>query len=250
MRQVEILDDPEALARRAVSHILQAAAESMRERGRFIVALSGGSTPEKTNELLALPENAARVDWENTFLFFGDERDVPPDDPRSNYAMVHRSLLTRVSVPAGNIYPMVRVPRAAGDAAATARNYAGVLRGFFGQIDLPRFDLIVLGMGDDGHCASLFPGYPSLDVVDEWVVASPPGVLPPPVDRMTITLPVINAARRVLFLVAGDHKSEAVRDILDMAAPPVRRPAAGVNPSRGSVTWLLDRPAAALLVAR
>jgi 6-phosphogluconolactonase len=259
MRHVEILDDPEALAQRAASLIIQAAAEAVTARERFTIAVSGGSTPQRTNELLAGPQNAARIDWDKLYLFFGDERDVAPDDPRSNYAMVRRTLLAHVPIPAGNVFPIIEAPASPspfqgedrgevpGDPAAVAERYIGVLRGFFSPSSFPRFDLIVLGMGDDGHCASLFPGNPSLDVHDKWVVASPPGVLPPPVDRVTVTLPVINAARQVLFLVAGDRKAEAVQDIFERAAPPFRRPSAGVAPAGGVVTWLLDKAAASML---
>jgi len=241
MRKIEILASPDLLAARAVELTVAAAAEAIAARGRFTLSLTGGSTPEKAYTILA----AAKIDWSKTFLFTEDERDVPIDDPRSNFGLARRTLLDRIDIPAGNLFPMVTKP---GDPSAAANEYIDTLRRMFPGEAIPLFDMIHLGMGDDGHTASLFPGHPSVHVTDRWVVAGPPGTLPPPVDRVTYTLPLINAARQVLFLVTGDKKAQTVHEILDEASPVDLHPAVGVDPSNGTVTWLLDDGAASKLV--
>jgi 6-phosphogluconolactonase len=243
---VEVFNGPDDLAGRAAGLIRAAAAVAVGERGRFTLALAGGSTPEKAYRLLAADDGAR---WDRTLLFFGDERFVPADDPRSNLAMVRRSLLTG-PVTAARVFP---VPTARPSAADAARAYAATLAAELGvppDGPPPRFDMVLLGLGDDGHTASLFPGQPALSERDAWVVSSPPGVLPPPVDRVTFTFPTLNAARAVLFLVAGANKAEALRDVLEGGADRERRPAAGVRPTAGSVTWLIDEAAAGLLSRR
>jgi 6-phosphogluconolactonase len=246
---LNVCRDADQLAIDAAEHILAAAAAAIRDRGRFTLALSGGSTPEKTYTLLAQPERSARLDWARTLLFFGDERVVPADDARSNYHLARRSLLDRVAVPADHVFP---IPTDRATPADCAAAYAATLARAFGLPPdgvPPRFDLILLGLGDDGHTASLFPGAAALKEERAWVTWGPPGTLPPPVDRVTFTYPTLNAARQVLFLVAGANKAEPVRDVLEGQAPRERRPAAGVRPAEGIVTWLLDEVAARLLAA-
>jgi 6-phosphogluconolactonase len=238
---------PEDLAAAAVHYIGSVAWEAFIQRGRFTIALAGGSTPERTYALLARPENARRVNWERTLVFFGDERLVPHDDPRSNFAMAERSLLSRVPLPADNVFA---VPVEIGPPEAVAAAYAGTLAREFNLPPgglLPRFDLILLGLGDDGHTASLFPGKPALEERDAWVVATPPGVLPPPVERVTFTFPVLNAAREVVFLVSGAGKAEVLREVLEGAPPVSERPAVGVRPAEGRLVWLVDEAAAGRL---
>jgi 6-phosphogluconolactonase len=247
---VEVCPDADALALRAAEAIVEAAAAAVHERGRFTLALAGGSTPEKTYGLLAQPRLAALVDWAKAFLFLGDERFVPPDDPRSNYGMAKRSLLDRVPVPPGQVFP---IPTDVADAATAAAAYARTLATAFGVPPdglPPRFDLILLGLGDDAHTASLFPSKPAVNETRAWVTASPPGVLPPPVDRVTLTFPALNAARAVLFLVAGDKKAAVVKEVIESPPDPMTRPASAVRPTDGTVTWLLDEPAARLLSAK
>jgi 6-phosphogluconolactonase len=242
-----VCEDCIKLAEHAAALIQQAASDNIRSHGRFTLVLAGGSTPEKTYSLLARPQDVAKIDWSRTHLFFGDERLVPPDDPRSNFGMAQRTLFARVPVPSTNIFP---IPTSRGSAAECAALYADTLSRFFQTrpgSPPPSFDLLLLGMGDDGHTASLFPGHPALQVTDSWVTSSPPGVLPPPVDRITFTFPVLNAARHVVFLVAGDKKAAVLRDVLEGGATPQQHPAAGVRPTQGKLTWLLDRAAAALL---
>src|SRR5262249_17536734 len=156
-----------------------------------------------TYTLLAHPDRAGRLDWSRIWLFMGDERLVPFDDPRSNFGMARRTLVDRVPIPADHVLPIPTDFDRAEDAAAV---YARTLAAFFGSCPVappPVLDLILLGLGDDGPTASLFPGKPALHADAAWVAASPPGVLPPPVDRVTLTFPVLNSARQVLFLVAG-----------------------------------------------
>lgn len=226
--------------------VIKAAREAIAARGRFTIALTGGSSPVKAYERLAhLP--AGEMDWAKWVVFLGDERFVPADDARSNYGQARRTLLDHAPIPPAQIYP---IPTDASTPEAAAAQYAETLSRVFGQPmsgPPPAFDLILLGMGDDGHTASLFPGYPTLTVTDRWVVASPPGTLPPPVDRMTFTFPLLNAARQVFFLVPGEKKAVPVHDILEGGATPQQRPAAGVKPTHGTVTWLLDEAAASSL---
>jgi 6-phosphogluconolactonase len=245
-----IAKDAEDLAARAAERFLQVAGDAIRREGRFTVALAGGSTPEKLYTRLAQPEAAGQVDWGRSFLLLGDERFVPLDDARSNYALVRQTLLASERVPADRVCP-VPVHLATAEAAAAA--YAETLAAVFDVADRrrpPRFDLILLGLGDDGHTASLFPHAPSLAVTDRWVVSSPPGTLPPPVERITLTYPVLNAARRVLFLVAGEKKAAVLQEVLEARPGPATRPAAGVRPVDGTVEWLIDEAAARTLTRR
>jgi 6-phosphogluconolactonase len=244
---VTIFKDSDHLAAHAADIVTRAAQEAVRVRGRAMLGLAGGSTPEKTYSLLAQPGHRSRIDWGETFLFFGDERFVRPDDPLSNFAMVRRTLLAAVPVPAGHVFP---IPTELPTAAAAAAAYTALLAkavGIADGHDPPRFDLIILGLGEDGHTASLFPGAASLRVTDRWVVASPPGGLPPLVERITLTFPVLNAARRILFLVSGKNKAEALRDVLEGQPDREERPAAGVRPIDGTLTWFVDEAAAVRL---
>jgi 6-phosphogluconolactonase len=245
--EIVVCPDPDALAARAAEIVIHSAQEAIGQAGRFTLVLSGGSTPEKTYRLL--PSGPPQLDWSRAYLFMGDERFVPADDPRSNFAMVRRSLLNHVSVPADHVFPVPTTPEQETPADA-ARAYAAVLARFFAipvNGPPPRFDLVLLGLGDDGHTASLFPGAEALKVRNAWVAWSPPGTLPPPVDRATFTFPVLNAARHVLFLVAGAKKAEPLRDVLEGHPSPSDRPAAGVQPAEGRVTWLVDEAAVSLL---
>lgn len=247
---IEISADPNALAVKAAGLIVRTARESIAQRGRFNWVLSGGSTPEKTYNLLAQSDWASLIDWSRTYIFFSDERFVFAHDPRNNFGIIHKSLLARVPIPSSNVYPILTLARTA---AAAASAYAQKLADYFSLSDSvipPRFDLIFLGLGRDGHTASLFPFADALDVTDEWVTWTLPGTSPPPVARLTLTYPVLNAARRIVFLVAGKNKAAALRDILEGQAPPEDRPAAGVYPTDGMLTWLVDNEAARLLTQK
>jgi len=229
---VEHYETPEGLAEAAARAFVDRAAESIAERGRFAVALAGGSTPKVTHEVLAR-DHAEDVDWSNVHVFFGDERTVPPDHEDSNYRMAREALLDRV--PVGSVHRMRGELQP--DAAAAA--YETDLRQFFGGEAV--LDLVMLGIGDDGHTASLFPETPALEVTDRLVVANPVSKLG--TTRLTLTAPVLSAARAVNFLVAGEGKAEALREILEGDADPRRYPAKLVRPP-GGPTWLVDRAAA------
>jgi 6-phosphogluconolactonase len=236
------------LAAKAADIVAQCAKEAIEQRGRFTLVLSGGSTPEKTYRLLAEPGWSTAIIWPKTHIFFGDERFVPPGHEYSNYGMARRTLLTGVPVPPLQVFP---VPTQGSTAAEAAARYGTELARFFSadaiQNAPPRFDLILLGLGEDGHTASLLPGAPALRVDDAWVTWSRPGGLPPPVDRITLTYPVLNAARHVVFLVSGANKAAALRNVLESEATCDDCPAAGVRPADGTLAWLVDEEAAKLL---
>jgi 6-phosphogluconolactonase len=234
---VHVYESPEELAEAAAREFASRADEAIGERGRFAVALAGGSTPKATYEILAR-DYSGLIDWSNVHFFFGDERSVPPDHEDSNYGMAREALLDHV--PAGSVHRMQgELPP---DEAAEA--YEQELRDFFGSEELPRFDLILLGIGDDGHTASLFPETSALEVHDRWVVANP--VLKLETTRITLTVPVINAARAVYFLVAGEGKARALAEILEGDPDPREYPASLIQPQDGP-RWRLDRPAASKL---
>jgi 6-phosphogluconolactonase len=246
-REIRIAKNADELAALAADLIGSAATTAVAQRGRFTLVLAGGRTPEKAYSLLLAAPAAAPVPWSKTYFFFGDERFVPHDDPRSNYAMARDALLARAPIVADHVLPMPTDLVAPADCAVA---YANDLARFFGAPlsgAPPAFDLVLLGLGDDGHTASLFPGAAALAEQRAWVTSSPPGVLPPPVDRVTLTFPVLNAARHVVFLVSGANKAAPVRDVLGGNAAIAQRPAAGVQPKDGRLTWLLDEAAAELL---
>ena len=250
IRDIQTFPDQAMLSAHAADLFVQAARDAVAARGRFTVALTGGSSPHKTYELLAQAPRLAQIDWAGVFVFLGDERFVAYDDERSNYGMCKRLLLDHVPIPAAQVLP---IPASTATVQEAADEYAQTLARVFAQpVDgpPPALDLILLGMGDDGHCASLFPGMPTLHVADRWVVSSPPGTLPPPVDRVTCTFPVLNAARQVVFLVNGEKKAVAVRDIFEGGAGVDQHPAAAVSLTSGTLTWLLDEAAASLLAKK
>ncbi len=240
----EVLDDAAAMAARAFDVLTEAAREAIAARGKFSLALTGGSGPKGLYERLA--KEPGSVDWANTSVFLGDERFVPYDDKDSNFGMCKKLLLSHVPVPTDNVFP---VPTDTGTIEKAAADYSATLTGILtpaaGQP--PVLDLVLLGMGDDGHCASLFPGKPTLEITDAWTTGSTPGTLPPPVDRVTVTFPVLNAARNVLFLVPGESKAKAVHSIFEGDPPKEVHPSAAVQPTNGTLLWLLDKPAASLL---
>ncbi len=223
----------------AARQVVAVARGCVADRGRFNLVLSGGSTPAPLYQLLARPPLVEEMPWSRTHLFWGDERCVPPDHPDSNYHLARENLIRHLDIPTGNVHRM------AGDLdpATGALAYQGMLRDFFRQgsgpaNSPPSFDLVLLGMGVDGHTASLFPTTAVLNEREKWVAAVPPPSLPPHVARLTLTLPLLNQARTVFFLVAGPEKRPMVDAIL-AAAPEdmaVRYPAALVSP-RDEIHW-------------
>jgi 6-phosphogluconolactonase len=240
-QRVQVFDDAESLARGTAARIAEAARESIEARGLFTIALSGGSTPRRVFELLAGEEFRESIDWPDVHIFFGDERMVPPDHAESNYRMANEVLLSKVALPPANVHRIDGV----GDAAANASVYESEMRGLFGDVEWPRLDQVLLGMGDDGHTASLFPGTAVLDERRLWV--APNWVEKLGAWRVTLTAPVINAARRVTFLVTGAGKAERLREVLKGERDPARLPSQLINPSDGILEWFVDREAAARL---
>ena len=241
-----VCENSEALAAQAADLFIRLANQAVEQYGRFTVALAGGLTPEKAYRLLSQPGRVQVTPWADTHVFFGDERFVPHEDPRSNFNMARRALLNAVPVLPDYVHP---VPTTFDSAAESAAAYSDELARCFPNCERtpPPFDLILLGLGEDGHTASLFPHAPALRITNEWVTWTPPGNLPPPVDRITLTYPVLNAGRNVVFLVSGVRKAPAVRDVLEGKLLPEQRPAAGVKPQQGTLTWLIDTDAAQLL---
>ncbi len=244
--ELVICESPEKLAAGAAERISRAAAESIAARGQFTLCLTGGSTPRKAYTVLARQQGSAAVDWSRTFLFFGDERFVPPNDQRSNYNMARESLLQNARIPADHVFA---IPTQVPSPQQAAEEYANTLKTFFGDVAWPEFDLVLLGLGDDGHTASLFPGAAALRVADRWATSSPPGVLPPPVDRVTLTFPWFNAARQVMFLVSGAKKAAALVDVYEGRVSVEQRPAVGIRPAHGRLVWLVDHAASGSLKA-
>lgn len=241
--EIIVFDDPAALAEAAAQAIAECAEAAVAARGRFMVALAGGSTPRTTYERLAQPPLRDRMPWDRTWIFFGDERGVTPDHPDSNYRMANEALLSKVPIPAKQI---ARIRGEAEDPETAATEYGQRLSKVFEckRGGLPRFDLILLGMGVDGHTGSLFPGSPVLKEVFRPVAAVYASAASIP-QRFTFTLPVINTAARVMFLVAGGEKAKLLKAVLN--EPISALPAALVRPTNGRLTWLLDRAAAALV---
>jgi 6-phosphogluconolactonase len=234
---VHVYGSLEELSAAAARKFAAKAGEAIEERGRFAVVLAGGSTPKAMYGVLAR-DYADRIDWSRVHVFFSDERTVPPDHEDSNYKMASEVLLDHV--PVGSVHRI----RGELPPDEAAKAYEEELRTFFRTEDVPRFDLILLGVGRDGHTASLFPETSALEVHDRWVVANP--VLKLDTIRITLTVPVINAARAVVFLVAGEDKAEALGKILEGGADPRAYPATLIQPP-GGPQWLLDQSAASLL---
>src|SRR5712692_2891412 len=244
---VRIVADAAALFRAAAEEFVQRAEAAVRERGSFAVALAGGSTPKGLYTLLAgdgAEGFKARVPWDRTHFFWGDERHVAPDHPESNYRMAHEAMLSHVAVPPEHIH---RIKTENPDAGQAAEQYEQVLREFFrlqpGQ--WPRFDLVLLGMGPDGHTASLFPGTDALHERQRLVVSNWVGKFF--TDRITLTPPVLNHAARVMFLVQGEDKAPALKAVLEGPLEPEQLPAQLIRPPDGKLLWLVDTTAAKLL---
>ncbi|MET0625574.1 MAG: 6-phosphogluconolactonase [Pyrinomonadaceae bacterium] len=240
--ELKVFDDPERVARAAAARFAELAREAVTERGLFTVALAGGSTPRRVYELLAGEEFGEQIDWGGVHVFFGDERAVPADHAESNYRMAFESLLSRVPVPEKNVHRIEGL----GDAAANASEYESELRGLFGDdAEWPRLDLVMLGMGDDGHTASLFPDTAALAETRAWVAAN--WVEKLGAWRVTLTASSVNAARHVLFLVVGGGKAERLREVLKGERDPARLPSQSIRPRDGTLEWFVDRAAAARL---
>lgn len=240
-----ILPDSKALARAGADAIARAAREAMAAHGSFSIALSGGSTPKAIFELLARDHAAGGcpVEWEKAHAFFGDERCVPQDHPDSNYRMASEALLSKVPIPPPQVY---RVQTELGETTAAERCIADlrkVCQPASGAV--PRLDLIMLGMGNDGHTASLFPETTALNEQNAWVVAN--WVPKLSAHRITFAYPLINAAKEVLFIAGGAEKASMLRNVLRGDPSGQTYPSQNIKPANGKLVWLVDEAAAALL---
>lgn len=237
--EIKIVPDNVTLARVAADEFHRAAEAAVHERGRFSVALSGGNTPRAVYSLLASEHE--QLPWDRIHVFFGDERHVPPDHPDSNFRMANESLLSKVPIPEKNIHRI----RAELDAEAAAAEYDQQLRDFFHVVnhDWPRFDLIFLGIGEDGHTASLFPGSGALAETSRRVVAN--WVAKFNAFRITLTFPVLNHAAEAVFLVSGAGKAQILSAILRPGDQ--NYPAQRVQPENGRLLWMVDQEAGSLL---
>jgi 6-phosphogluconolactonase len=234
-----VVSDVDGLNRAAVDEIRIVAEAAIREHGRFIISLSGGNTPRAVYALWA--EQKETFPWAKTFFFFGDERSVPPDHPDSNYRMAQEALLAKVPVPKENVF---RIPAELG-AEQAAEHYQATISDFF-KLEpgkWPRFDLVLLGVGEEGHTASLFPDSKAMTESSRLVV--PNWVEKLKTDRITFTFPLINSAGEAMFIVAGKAKAEIVKDVFltDGETYPVQR----VHPTHGRLLWIVDQAAANLL---
>ena len=232
---IRVFEDFDQLSRSAADLFADQARRAVAARGRFCVALAGGSTPRRTYELLSRPPSRDQVPWAEVHIFWTDERCVAEDDPRNNAGMARKALLERVPLPSGQCHSMA----CAGDPEAAARRYETLLLDFFAP-DPPCFDLILLGLGEDGHTASLIPGTPAPRENDRLALP-----LQAPGDsfaRLSLTVPVINQARCLAFLVSGEKKSAILHQVLE--GPPGRFPAQLINSEGKDLRWLVDKQAA------
>ena len=236
--EIKVVADANELSRAGAAEFERAVRNAVQARGKFTVSLSGGSTPRGLYSRLAQAGRA--LPWNEIYLFWGDERHVPPDDKDSNYRMVRETLLSQAPIPADHVFRMRAEER---DAARVAEEYEHTLRQFFGLKagELPRFDLMLLGLGPDGHTASLFPGSKALNERSRLVVAN--WVEKFGHYRLTFTAPVINNAEEIIFLVSGEEKSAALQSVLYGDASAQQFPAKLIQPVNGRLLWLVDRTA-------
>ncbi len=233
---IRVLNDLEALSQAAAEIFVDAAEQAIAKRGRFSVALSGGSTPRRLHEILASKSFQKKIEWASVHIFWGDERCVPPDDPRSNFRMARETLLDYVPLPAENIHRM----HGEKPPAKAAEAYQNELRAFFGE-ETPAIDLILLGMGDNAHTASLFPHTSILNESTRWVADV--YVAEVEMFRISLTASFINQARDVVFSVSGANKASALQTVLTGAYNPQEYPAQLIRPQSAHPIWLVDKAA-------
>jgi len=236
---VRVCADIADLSRRAAEAVVNRINDAVRTRGTCSIVLCGGSTPRTLYRLMA-SQLSSLIPWAQVHVFWGDERYVPPEDPRSNFGMAKETLLDHVSCPAANVHRMLTQ---FADAGVAAREYERTLRSCFHE-QWPDFDLVLLGLGGDGHTASLFPGSLALAEKTKWVVATTVPADPPL--RLTLTLPALVGAAAIHVLVAGANKALALQHVLEGVGDWIRYPAAGVRVGSKAVIWWVDREAAGL----
>ncbi len=246
-REVEILPDAAAIARRAAERIIESAAAAVKERGVFTISLAGGSTPKALYTLLATdPAFKSKMPWDKTQFFFGDERHVPPDDSESNFRMANESMLSNLSLKPEQV---IRIKAEYEDAEKAAKEYEQTLRSWFKLSDgqLPRFDVLLLGMGDEGHTLSLFPGTKALHDNGRLVMSNWVGKFF--TTRITITAPVANNSALAIFMITKADKALALKAVLEGPYEPEQLPSQLIQPKNGKLLWLLDPTAASKLAA-
>ena len=245
MGKILIFKSPAALYEGAAAYVRQVAAEAVAARGQFLLVLSGGSTPQPLYRRLAEASTEAPIPWQQTHIFWGDERMVPPDHPESNFGQANSLLLSHVPVPKSQIYRI----KGDTDPVTASEAYAETLQTAAAEDEAawPRFDLVLLGLGSDGHTASLFPGstYPIPAEQPTEAVLAKYGDRP--AGRVTLTPPIFNSARHLLFLVVGEQKAEALAAVLEGEDNPSDWPAQRIRPVDGTLTWFVDEAAAHLL---
>jgi 6-phosphogluconolactonase len=237
-RNVQILSDLEAISHEAASLFVNASRNSIAARKKFAAAISGGSTPRRLYALMSAAPYCDQVDWQKVHFFWADERCVSKEDEASNFKVAFDRLLSKVPIPEGNIHRI----KGEEEPEKAARDYEADIRNFFGVSGLPVFDLVLLGMGEDGHAASLFPGSESLE--EKARLAVPVHLGKPNWNRITLTLPVLNNAAQIIFLVAGSSKATVLSEILRDGEKRREFPAGRIRPVQGKVIWLIDREAA------
>jgi 6-phosphogluconolactonase len=244
-REIKIFPDVNAIAKRAAELIVESAATAVAQNGRFTISLAGGSTPKTLYALLAAEPHGSKMPWDKTYLFFGDERHVPPDDPDSNYRMANESLISKLSLKPDQIHRI----HCENPVEKAAQDYEQDLRTFFklapGQ--LPRFDVILIGMGDEGHMLSLFPGTKALQDNGRLVLPNWVGKLY--TERVTITAPVANNSALAIFMVTKADKALALKGVLEGPYEPEQLPSQLLRPTNGKVVWLVDTTAASKLAS-
>ena len=236
---IAIYDDKHTLSQHAAEYIMRIANESIDLHGHFTIALTGGTTPGEVYSLIGSEPFRSQIDWQLVHIFWGDERCVPHNSPESNFYLAQEALLQKISIPESQIHPM---PADQLNRDAASQAYTIEMQNTFGTDGIPSFDLIHLGMGPEGHTASLFPHQASLHEKHRLVM--PVSVPKPPPDRLTFTPPLLNAARNVLFLVTGNEKADALHAVLEGEYQPDEYPAQIVRPTNGEVVWMLDKAAA------
>jgi 6-phosphogluconolactonase len=241
---IRVFADPQSLAHAAVIRFVQIARAAIETRDRFTVALSGGSTPKALYALLATEPWQNQIPWTQVHLFWGDERHVPPSDLSSNYRMTQAQLLSKVQIPTENIH---RIKAENPDPQIVAAEYEQDLKQSFqlAEHQLPQFDLVLLGMGANGHTASLFPG--TADLYEQSRLVAAPWIRELESHRITLTPPVINNAREIIFFVTGAEKAETLKAVLEGRYQPNHLPAQIIHPTAGTLTWMVDHAAANLL---
>jgi len=244
-RKLQIAADAVALARAAAAIYVDTANRAVKQKGRVAVALSGGSTPKALYSLLTVdPELRARVPWRQIYFFFGDERHVPADHSDSNFRTAHEAMLSKIPIASSQVF---RVKGEYADAGKAAAEYEQALRDFFhlSEGQLPRFDLVMLGMGPDGHTASLFPGTKALQEKHKLVTSNWVGKFY--THRITMTVPVLNQAALVMFMAHGPDKAQPLKAVLEGPYEPEQLPSQMIRPQNGTLLWLVDESAAGLL---